>query len=235
MLPARKSKLFERVFATYNRNLIARRFTGLRIAGLKQLRARASDEPLVLYANHSSWWDGLVIFAVGHECRLEQYAMMEARQLMMYPFHRKLGAFGVVRENAREAMRSIEYAAKLLDKTNRALWIFPQGETQLNDTRPLKMFTGAARIIKRMSVASVAPVALRYEFLDDFRPEIFVRVGNIERVTATNEIDAKIFTRGMENLLTSTLDCMRDDIFRADFSDYEEIIAPRRRQQAAIE
>lgn len=231
MITARKSKLFERVFTLYNLNLIARRFEGLRVAGLNYLKERGNSVPLVLYANHSSWWDGLVAFAVGRECRLQQYAMMEERGLRMYPFHRKLGAFSVVRESAREAMRSIEYAAELLNETNRVLWVFPQGETQPNDARPLKMFTGAARIVERLNTVDVAAVAVRYEFLDDFRPEIFVRVGSPERITPTESFNVKSFTRAMEKSLTDALDGVRDDILRANFVDYEEIIAPRRRSK----
>ena len=234
MITARKSKSFERVFAAYNRNLIARRFEGLRVAGLKHLKDRAAGVPLVLYANHSSWWDGLVAFAVGRKCGLEQYAMMEERQLAQYPFHRKLGAFGVVRENARESVRSIEYAAQILNETSRALWIFPQGETLPNDARPLKMFTGAARIIERLTRVDVAAVAVRYEFLDDYRPEIFVRIEPPERIVPGKNFDAKSFTRAMERQLTGALDRVRDSILRADFDGYEEIIAPRRRAKAAL-
>lgn len=227
MIPAHKSKLFERTFAAYNRNLIARRFEGLRVAGLKHLKERSENVPLVLYANHSSWWDGLVAFTVGRACGIEQYAMMEERQLIQYPFHRRLGAFGVVRENAREAARSIEYAAQLLSGTNHALWIFPQGATLRNDARPLKLFTGAARIIERLKRADALPVAVRYEFLDEFRPEIFVRIETPERITES--FNPKSLTRAMEESLTVALDRVRDDILRSDFGDYEEIIAPRRR------
>lgn len=234
MITARKSKSFERVFAAYNRNLIARRFEGLRVAGLKHLRERSENVPLVLYANHSSWWDGLVAFAIGSASGLDHFAMMEERQLIQYPFHRRLGAFGVVRENAREAARSIEYAARLLSETNRALWIFPQGATLRSDARPLKLFTGAARIIERLKTADALPVAVRYEFLDEFRPEIFVRIEPPEHVTPTEGFDPKSFTRAMEDSLTGALDRVRDDVLRADFGDYEEIIARRRRAKAIL-
>lgn len=232
MIPARKSVWFERLFAIYNRNLIARRFEGLRVAGLEYLRGREQGTPLVLYANHSSWWDGLVAFQVGRACGLEQYAMMEERQLREYPFHRRLGAFGVVRESAREAVRSIEYAGGLLKKTSRTLWIFPQGETLPNDARPLELYTGAARIVERAGAADAAPVAIRYEFLEDYRPEILVRVGPPSRVTVEEGLSAKQLTGIFTERLTQTLDALRADILAGNFKGYEEIGAQRRRRKA---
>jgi 1-acyl-sn-glycerol-3-phosphate acyltransferase len=234
MLRERKSGWFERAFAVYNRNLIARRFEGLRVAGPEHLRVRERGVPLVLYANHSSWWDGLIAFQVGRACRLEQYAMMEERQLREYPFHRKLGAFGVVRENARDALRSIEYAGQLLKGTSRVLWIFPQGETLPNDARPLVLYTGAARIVERTRLADAAPVAIRYEFLDDYRPEALVRVGPPERVAVDDGFNAKSLTATFTERLTRTLDELRADIISRDFARYEEIAAPRRRRKAAL-
>lgn len=233
MIEARKSGWFERAFAVYNRNLIARRFEGLRVAGLEHLRGRKRGVPLVLYANHSSWWDGLMAFQMGRACGLEQYAMMEERQLREYPFHRRLGAFGVARENAREAMRSVEYAGRLLKGTNRALWIFPQGETLPNDARPLLLYTGAARIVERLKSADAAAVALRYEFLDDYRPEALARVAAPDRVNVEDAFNPKHLTAVFTERLTRTLDELRADIAARDFAAYEEIVAKRRRRRTA--
>lgn len=231
MIPARKSAWFERVFAAYNRNLIARRFEGLRVAGLSSLRERPRDAPLILYANHSSWWDGLIVFQIGRACRLDQYALMEEKQLRAYPLFRRIGAFSVVRERAREAAQSIDYAAGLLRGAQRALWIFPQGETLPNDTRPLKFFSGVAHIIKRAGGASAAPVALRYEFLDDFKPEAFARVGTVERFDVDENFNAKLITQALAEKLTATLEQVRADVLHHRLEEYVEIVAPGRRRE----
>lgn len=55
MITARKSAAFQKLFALYNRNLMARRFHGLRARGLDALTAQRRDEaPLIIYCNHSS-------------------------------------------------------------------------------------------------------------------------------------------------------------------------------------
>ena len=231
MITARKSIWFERLFSVYNRNLIARRFEGLRGAGLEHLRDRPRDAPLLLYANHSSWWDGLVAFEVGRAAALDHYVMMEERHLREYALFRGLGAFSVVRESPREAARSIDYAGRLLRHTDRALWMFPQGATLPNDTRPLHLYTGAAHIIARVGTAYAAPVAMRYEFLDDFRPEAFVRVGALERIIVSKDFDVKRATRAFAERLTGTLDELGKDVLSLNLAGYEEIVARRRRRK----
>jgi 1-acyl-sn-glycerol-3-phosphate acyltransferase len=233
MLTARRSKWFERLFRVYNRNLLRRRFDGLRVAGLKHLRERQAGVPLVLYANHSSWWDGLVAFEVGMSCRLEQYVMMEERQLREYALFRRLGAFSVVREDRRAAGQSIDYAAGLLSRTQNgatpALWIFPQGDTRANDLRPLKFYRGAAHIALRLSHVTLLPVAMRYEHRDAFRPDIFVRVGAPEQLGTDEKISAKHLIARMEENLTRTLDRIRADTIKGELTGYEELIAHDRR------
>ncbi|MCP9492946.1 MAG: lysophospholipid acyltransferase family protein [Pyrinomonadaceae bacterium MAG19_C2-C3] len=230
MITAHKARWFERLFATYNRNLLVRRFQGLRVCGLEHLKAQASASvPLVLYANHASWWDGLVTFQVGHYAGLDQFFMMEEKQLRGYPLFRRLGCFSVVRDDARAALLSIKYATDLLNDTNRALWIFPQGELAANDLRPLKLFSGTARIISRCRRVRAAPVAMRFEFLDDFRPEAFLKVGTPDIIEASKHLNAKQLTRHLEHRLTAELDALHDDVMYKNFAGYDEVVAPRRR------
>jgi 1-acyl-sn-glycerol-3-phosphate acyltransferase len=141
MLEAKKNFLFEKIFVSYNRFLLKRRFCSIKISGLEYLENRNPDLPMIIYANHSSWWDGLVIFEVLSKFKFENYVMMEEKQLRKLRFFRLLGAFSVVRENPREAIKSINYAVKMLsEKTNCTLLIFPQGEILPSDVRPMRFF-----------------------------------------------------------------------------------------------
>ena len=210
-MKANKSHWFESVFAVYNRNLFRRRFTGLRVEGIEHLQNRGTDLPLVLYANHSSWWDGLVAFEIGRAARLDQFVMMEEKQLKQLFLFRRLGAFSVIRENPRSALQSINYAARILkEKQNRAVWIFPQGEILPNDARPLRFYGGLARIIEKTGRCAAAPVAMRYEFLGDFKPAAFVKIGSAE--IFENIKDAKQLTEQLTFQLTETLDELKNDI-----------------------
>lgn len=231
LITARKSEWFARLFAIYNRNLLARKFEGVRVAGFERLCRRATMEvrvPLVLYANHSSAWDGLVPFQIVRSAELDGFALMEEKQLRRFRFLRKLGAFSVARENPREALKSVNYAANLLRGTNNVLLIFPQGVTLPNDARPLKFYNGLARIIEQTGETDVCALALHYEFLEDWRPFALARVGWFERIRVDENFDKATLTQALVATLTQTLDDLRDDVLRNDLTEYVEIVAPLR-------
>lgn len=228
MLKANKSRWFEKLFAVYNRNLFRRRFAALRVAGIDNLLNRNLDLPLVLCANHSSWWDGLVAFEIGRAGRLDHFVMMEERQLRQLFLFRRLGAFSVVRENPRESLESVNYAVELIkEKPNRALWIFPQGEILPNDARPLRFFNGVGRIIEKTRNCLIAPVAMRYEFSGEFKPTAFAKIGQV--AIAYKFENSKELIERLSNRLTETLDELRTEVLTAQTSDYQDLIKKDRR------
>jgi 1-acyl-sn-glycerol-3-phosphate acyltransferase len=223
MLKANKSSLFEKLFAVYNRNLFRRRFESLRVDGIENLQNRNKKLPLVLYANHSSWWDGLTAFEIGRAAALDHYLMMEEKQLRQLFLFRRLGAFSVVRENPREAVQSISYAVDLLkEKPNRALWIFPQGEILPNDCRPLRFYNGLARIVEKTGECLAASVAMRYEFQGEFKPAAVVKVGRAQSFAGVK--NAKQLTENLSLQLTETLDELKTNILEERTNGFIDLL-----------
>lgn len=223
MLEAKKSRWFEEIFAVYNRNLLKRHFHSLNVSGLDFLHD--GKPPFLIYANHSSWWDGLVAFEISRRIRLDSFIMMEEKQLKKLFLFRRLGAFSVVRENPRQAAKSLNYAANLLkENPGRTLWIFPQGEILPNDRRPLKFYNGISRIIEKTGRVSAVPFAIRYEFRGEFKPEIFVRIGAPQTISVDRNFDAKALTEEFEQRLTETLDALKADVLAKAFDDYVKIV-----------
>jgi chlorobactene lauroyltransferase len=217
MLEAKKSNWFQNLFSIYNRNLLRRRFHAFKVSGINSLQ----NLPIVVYANHSSWWDGLVAFQLCRQANVDIYAMMEEKQVLEYPFHRKIGAFSVVRENPRDAVRAINYAASLL-KEKRLVWIFPQGEILPNDVRPIEFFNGVSRIIEKAEHCFTAPIAIRYEFFGDWKPEILVKIGEPQIIN--KPFNAKDLTKRFAANLTQTSDELKSDILTNNLSNYANII-----------
>ncbi|MDQ6786090.1 MAG: lysophospholipid acyltransferase family protein [Acidobacteriota bacterium] len=226
MLASQKSIWFENIFAIYNRNLIKRRFNSVQICGLNEITKRNQHQPLIIYVNHSSWWDGLVAFEISHKAKLASFIMMEEKQLKKLFLFRRLGAFSVVRENARKAMESLDYAAGVLRQNCRnVLWVFPQGEILPNDKRPLQFYNGLSKIVKKSGKnVQFLPIAIRYEFLGDFKPEIFIKIGKLESTIPDENFDTKKFTRYLAQNLTEILDDLRKEIVSRDFSEFERLI-----------
>jgi chlorobactene lauroyltransferase len=224
MLEANKSRIFEKLFVVYNRNLLRRRFDSLQVSGLDFLFNKDANIPLIIYCNHSSWWDGLIAFQISYETGLESFIMMEEKQLRKLFFFRLLGAFSVVREKPREAFKSIEYAAGLLrNNSKNTLWIFPQGEILPNDLRPLKFYNGLAKIVQKVGKCSTISLSMRYEILGNFKPQVFVKIEQSEFISSGEDFDSKRLTEKLTVRLTESLDSLKQDFISQNFTGYQTI------------
>jgi len=224
MLKANKSRWFEKIYAVYNRNLFNRRFNSLKVSGLKFLKFKEEKTPLIIYANHSSWWDGLTAFQISRQTGLDSFIMMEEKQLKKLRLFRKLGAFSVVRENNREALKSINYAIQILEQNpKRTLWIFPQGEISPNDARPLRFYNGLARIIKSLEKCSVISLAMRYEFLGEYKPDIFVKIEKVDLSAAYLKLKPQEISDILAVKLSDNLDELKTEIVNVNCSNFERI------------
>ncbi|MEK7725409.1 MAG: lysophospholipid acyltransferase family protein [Acidobacteriota bacterium] len=218
MLEAKKSAWFEKIFAIYNRNLFKRRFQALRVEGIENL----NKFPSIIYCNHSSWWDCLVAFEISRKAKLDTFMMMEEKQLRNLFLFRKLGAFSVIRESPREAVKSIKYAANLLkEKQDRVIWIFPQGRILPNDIRPIEFYNGISRIAEKVENSYFLPIAIRYEFFGDWKPEIIVKIGKAETMKSKN---SKELTEKLAIKLTDILDELKQDIVNNKLESYENLL-----------
>ncbi|HEX6873568.1 MAG TPA: lysophospholipid acyltransferase family protein [Micromonosporaceae bacterium] len=189
---------------------------------------RPVDGPLLAYANHPSWWDGFAAMLIDRELlrrRYRGYVMVDQEQLRRYRFFRWCGAFSVDRQRPRSALASVRYASDLLaGATDRALWIFPQGELRPNDLRPITVQSGLARIALATPGVQLWPVAMRYEFGHEQRPELFLRVGPAHRAGGgpVSQLVADLAAR-----LTRAVDGLRDQVVTGDRTGFEPLLAGR--------
>lgn len=190
---------------------------------------RPADGPLIVYMNHPSWWDGYMAFLLDRLVLgrgFQGFSMMEEAQLRRYRFFSWSGAFSVHRQDARSAMRSVAYAARLLaERRDRVLYIFPQGTITPNDRRPLEVFAGLAHIVRRAGGATLWPVALRYELGGEQRPEAFIRAGQPHRAEAG--ADTRALTAEVAARLTAACDALRDEYSAGDLAGYRELLRGR--------
>ncbi len=76
------------------------------------------------------------------------------------------------------------------------------------DKRPLVFYSGISKIAERAGKVQIIPVAIRYEFLMEQRPEVFISIGSPVDFTAGN----KNFTKELEQLMTKLLDNLKNDV-----------------------
>lgn len=135
------------------------------------------------------------------------------------------GVFSVDQENGRSAMHSINYIARKLQEGNgKALWIFPQGEIQPQERRPLAFHSGVARTIRRTGECYVYPVAVRFEFFREQFPEILVSVGPVRHIRSEEQIDPHKLTAELEATLESELNRLREDASNLKLDDFVTIV-----------
>lgn len=222
MLTANKSIWFEKLFGVYNRNLLKRNFNSFQFQNLAALKNADKNVPLIIYANHSSWWDGLILFELLKGKDFDSFVLMEEKQLKKYKLFQKLGAFSIIRENTKEAINSLNYASEILKAgKNKTLLIFPQGKIYPNDKRPLEFFNGLSFMIKKLKNCTSIPCSIRLEFMENFKPEIFVKFGIAERHDETDQTRRKIQTKQLEEKLTQNLDSLKSAIIEKKSDDFQ--------------
>ncbi|MGI8688749.1 MAG: lysophospholipid acyltransferase family protein [Thermomicrobiales bacterium] len=228
---ARKSPLGELLIWTLVRTSLQRMFVRARLRELAG-NPRAAQLPLILVANHPSWWDGYLALLLSRHYGARRYLMMDAAQLTRYGFFAWAGCFGVERADARDVARSIAYAADLLRQAEPMwLWLFPQAEITPARARPLSLHAGAAHIVRRATAGGrtvgVLPVAWELVFRGEQHPEVILLVGDVITFDAECARDVLSVTANLSAALAAVMDAVGRDIARDDFAGYRTILRGR--------
>jgi chlorobactene lauroyltransferase len=229
MIPARKFPLGERlVWQLIDRSL--RKYFDrvyFRMRGEYTGEQRATL-PMIICANHSSWWDGYVVALVERLIKVDGYLMMEEEQLRRYFFFTWAGCFSVDRHNARSALQSLRYAAKLLqEQPGRMVCLFPQGDIFPNDRRPLVFYNGATYLARLANPVLFYPLAIRIEYLAEQRPALFISLGEALLISTEQTKERhflQTYTRRLEESLTAELDQLRAAILAGDYSGFSTVL-----------
>lgn len=141
-------------------------------------RLRAVRGPLIVYGNHSSWWDPMLIVLLGDLLlpHRQHYAPIDARALEKYPILRKLGIFPVELSSPRGAAQFLRTAEAIL-RSNGVLWLTPQGRFADPREFPLAFRPGLAALALRLPEVPLIPLAVEYTFWDERLPETLLHAG----------------------------------------------------------
>ncbi len=232
MLTVRRSSLYTAWFRWYSRRAFRRHFDKVRVKGARNLASMNLQTPVVFYLNHAYWWDGfwsqLLTETYFHQ---NLYIIIEYKQLVRYQFFTRLGAFSIVRENPREAIKTIQYATEKLTEPSpkqNALWIFPQGVIEHIDKRPIKFFSGTAKIaeqvLERLPSVYLCSAVTRIDYVEEQKPELFISFHMPRLLTKETFPNPKLLTKEMESETESHLDALKAHIVNRDFNGFETIL-----------
>ncbi|HKJ03356.1 MAG TPA: lysophospholipid acyltransferase family protein, partial [Longimicrobiales bacterium] len=138
------------------------------------------DTPLVVVANHESWWDGFLIRGLQRRVRPRGrfHAVMLQTELTRYSFLRFLGGLGIAPGSAASVRRMLRLVASLgAERPAGVLAYFPQGRIRPGSLSPLEFHGGVVPVIEAMAPAGVLPVGIRILPGKDHRMDAYLSVG----------------------------------------------------------
>ncbi len=172
-------------------------------------RLRETTGPLIVYANHASWWDPMVSVLLAQTLLpgRKHYAPMDAAPLARYPVLRKIGIFPVELATARGAVQFLRTSEAVL-KSGGVLWVTPQGRFADVRERPLAFKAGLAALVARVPGTAVLPLAIEYTFWNERLPETllhFAAAVVVDPGAPTEEV-----TRQLESALQTAMNALRE-------------------------
>ncbi|MGI8438152.1 MAG: lysophospholipid acyltransferase family protein [Chthoniobacterales bacterium] len=226
--PPQISPRLLRFFGHYADSYLARHFHSVRL--LKNSAPPVCEGfPLVVYLNHSSWWDPLVSLLLARRffTRRQSFGPIEAAALGRYRFFERLGFFGVKTGSRTGAEDFLATATAILRSEKNALWITPQGKFADFHARPVAFMSGLSHLTKHVERAAFLPLAIQYVYWEERLPEILLGFG--EPIIFRTE--ARMTTRDATQLFASALTAVQDHLAdasaRRDSDEWQIIIKGR--------
>ncbi|MFO1477518.1 MAG: lysophospholipid acyltransferase family protein [Verrucomicrobiota bacterium] len=202
------------LFTWYCRRYLRRHFHSIRLSQSVPV-PRADGLPLVLFANHASWWDALVCLVLKDELYSGRraFAPIDAAALEKYRFFRRLGFFGVEQGARRGAAQFLRMANGVLSQPNGLLVLTPQGRFADVRERPLRFAPGLGHLAARGGATVFAPLAIEYVYWEERLPEVLIRFGEPVTVRPGEGAgqSAASWTRRFEGALESAQDALGEE------------------------
>lgn len=186
------------LFTSYARRFIRRHFHAVRLKGNFIVE---SERPVVVYCNHASWWDPMMLILLADKLLpgRRHYAPVEAAALERYKFFKRLGFYGVERNRRRGALEFLRTSRAILESPRSALWVTPQGRFADVRERPPAFERGLGVLASRCPGALFVPVAFEYTFWEERLPETLIWIGEPARVDSLPQKDSASLSRHLED------------------------------------
>lgn len=176
-------------FELFFRPWMRRRVHAVRIAFAQP--SPPPGRPLLLAANHVSWWDGFVLREVQRALRprAPMYTVMSARELARFPYFRRMGVVGVDGSSPASVAAAVRWLrGEVRANPDAVIVFFPQGRIWPSHRRPLGFQRGVEVFARRLG-ALVLPVGLHAEPLASPSPAFFVSAGQPVESPSADELE----------------------------------------------
>jgi 1-acyl-sn-glycerol-3-phosphate acyltransferase len=212
------------LFSFYLQWYLRRHFHSVRVANAGRIPPHA--HPLILFANHASWWDPLTAMLLGQAIlpEREHYAPMDETALTHYGVLRPMGFFPVDNASARGAAQLLRAGYQVLSRPNSVLWITPESQFQDVRTRPIVFRPGLGALMSRSGRLTCVPVAIEYVYWEERLPEVLINVGEPLEIADGGMEDARTWTNLLSYAMAATLDELAMLVMERDPANFETIL-----------
>lgn len=165
-------------FQRYLRHYLPKHFHSLAVSFAVPL-AIPRELPLIVYANHASWWDPLVALLLSERLFPDRtlYAPIDATAVERYKFFERMGFFGVEQHTLRGAAQFLRQSRAILQQPGASIWLTPEGHFADPRDEAARFEPGLAHLAAERNSGLLLPIALEYPFWEERLPEALVRFG----------------------------------------------------------
>jgi 1-acyl-sn-glycerol-3-phosphate acyltransferase len=158
-------------FRRYCRRKTLKHFDKLTFVGEVEEKAL----PILLIANHMSWWDGLWLNYINARLFKRKFNfMMLEEQLRKHWYFQYIGGFSV-KKGSRTVVETMNHAAELLADRQNLVLMFPQGEIHSLYSSDFIFEKGIEHILSRLDgPVQIVFVANMVDYLSKPKPGLYV-------------------------------------------------------------
>ncbi len=179
MIKAEHKNWARLVFNPYLKRLLKKNFNNFYLTN--EVPKIQKNKSILITPNHISWWDGFFIdFAVRNIFHKNIFLMMLEEQLKRFWFFSKLGAYSINPGNVKSVLETVNYTSLLLEKPGNFLVVYPQGEIEAYEKKPLTLKKGLDLIIKKSKKDFIIlPAAFKIQYYNEKNPSVLFSFGNM--------------------------------------------------------
>jgi 1-acyl-sn-glycerol-3-phosphate acyltransferase len=184
------------------------------------------DRPLVVFANHPGWWDGVAFMLLSQALfrPRRMFIPMDAKALARYPFMRRIGVFGVEGGTPRGAVAFLRTAREVLSSPDRMLWMNAPGRFSDVRERPVPIAPGMTRLPEFAPDAVFIPLALDYPFWTERKAEMLCAFGEPIEGAALAALDRDARADALSAALSATMERLAADAIARDPARFETLL-----------
>ena len=180
--PKRNNFIFQ-LFKFHLYFLLKRNFNSIKIEG----NFHDTGKPILIIANHVSWWDGFWIsyYSIKVLKRKIHFMMLED-QLKKHWYLKYVGAYSI-KKNGRGVVESLMCTKELLKDSGNMVFLFPQGEIKSMHNGSIKFKQGIDRIISKSSPdLQVLFIANFIDYFSNQKPNLFMYINKYSNSNLEN-------------------------------------------------